>query len=130
MKKRMIEILLVAALLFGVFSYRIINNKVEQEIMKKGKLAIGTVIGAGKTGWYSRGSISFSFYCGKQKVVKPLSKYPSDIRVKRDEKYLVVYLENNQKKAIILFDYPVKDSTDFKRYVKESEQIRKKRVKE
>ena len=121
----MIEIILVSALVIGIFSYRILNNKDEQEIMQKGELAIGTVVGVSKTGWYSRANVSFSFYCDTQKIVKPLSKYPSNINVQRDERFLVAYLPNNQKKAIMLFDYPVNDSTDFKRYVKEFEEMRK-----
>ncbi|WP_429412741.1 hypothetical protein [Roseimarinus sediminis] len=124
MRKNMIEIILVSALAIGVFSYRLLNNKDEQEIMKKGEFAIGTVVGISKTGWYSRANVSFSFYCDTQKIVKPLSKYPSNIKVQRDERFLVTYLPNNQKKAIMLFDYPIKDSTDYKRYVKEFEQKR------
>jgi 23S rRNA A2030 N6-methylase RlmJ len=47
------------------------------------------------------------------------------MKVQRDERFLVAYLPNNQKKAIMLFDYPIKDSTDFKRYVKGFEQKQK-----
>ena len=50
--------------------------------------------------------------------------------VKKGEKYLVFYKQDNPEKSIIRLDYPIKDSTDFKRYVKEFEQMRKEKQKE
>ena len=125
MRINIIEIILVSALVIGVISYRLLINKDDQEIMKKGEFAIGTVVRISETGWYSRANVSFSFYCDTQKIVKPLSKYPSNIKVQRDKRFLVAYLPNNQKKAIMLFDYPIKDSADFKRYLKEFERNKK-----
>ena len=61
MKKKMIEIILVAALLICIFFYRKSNNEVEQELMKKGEVAIGTVLSVGNTGWYSRANVSYIF---------------------------------------------------------------------
>lgn len=49
---------------------------------------------------------------------------------KPGKKFLVIYDANNPKKSIIRLDYPIKDSTDFKRYVKEFEQMRKQKAKE
>jgi len=40
-------------------------------------------------------------------------------------KFLVIYDTENPKESIIRLDYPIKDSTDFRRYVKEFEQKRK-----
>jgi len=40
-------------------------------------------------------------------------------------KFLVIYDTVNPKESIIRLDYPIKDSTDFRRYVKEFEQKRK-----
>ncbi len=44
---------------------------------------------------------------------------------KEDDKFLVLYDKKNPKEAIIRLDYPIKDSADFKRYVKKFEQMRK-----
>jgi hypothetical protein len=44
---------------------------------------------------------------------------------KPGSKFLVVYDVNNPKKSIIRLDYPIVDSTDFRRYVKEFKQMRK-----
>jgi hypothetical protein len=49
---------------------------------------------------------------------------------KRNDNFLVLYDKGNPRKSIIRLDYPIRDSTDFKRCVKEFEQIRKQKVKE
>ena len=48
--------------------------------------------------------------------------------IKNGDKFLVIYLL--KEGSLILFDYPIKDSTDFKRYVKEFERMRKEKQKE
>ena len=35
------------------------------------------------------------------------------------EKYVVIYLKTNPQKSRMLFDYPIKDTADFARYMKE-----------
>ena len=37
----------------------------------------------------------------------------------KGDKFLVLYDENDPKNAIIRLDYPIKDNSDFERYVKE-----------
>jgi hypothetical protein len=49
---------------------------------------------------------------------------------KRNDKFLVLYDKGDPRKSIIRLDYPIRDSTDFKRYVKEFEQIRKQKLTE
>lgn len=46
-------------------------------------------------------------------------------KTKTGDKFLVLYNKDKPKESIIRLDYPIKDSTDFKRYVKEFEQMRK-----
>lgn len=41
------------------------------------------------------------------------------------DKFLVLYDKEDPDRAVIRLDYPIKDSADFKRYVKEFEQMRK-----
>lgn len=49
-------------------------------------------------------------------------------KAKRLDKFLVLYNEECPKESIIRLDYPIKDSTDFKRYVKEFERMRKQKA--
>ena len=39
--------------------------------------------------------------------------------VQKGDKYLVIYNEKNPKESCMLFEYPIKDSKDFERYIKE-----------
>ena len=39
--------------------------------------------------------------------------------IQEGEKYLVIYNKNNPSKSRMLFKYPIKDSSDFERYVKD-----------
>jgi len=48
---------------------------------------------------------------------------------KRMIEFLVLYLPEKPKNAIMLFDYPIKDSADFKRYVREFKLKRKQNMK-
>ncbi len=51
-----------------------------------------------------------------------------DLAYKGDD-FLVLYDKNNPKNAIIKLDYPIKDNSDFERYVKEFWEKRKKQNK-
>jgi len=46
-------------------------------------------------------------------------------KAKPGDKFLVLYNNEKPKKSIIRLDYPIRDSSDFKRYVKEFKQMRK-----
>ena len=45
--------------------------------------------------------------------------YIPDSGVQKGNKYLVIYNEKNPKESRMLFEYPIKDSKDFERYIKE-----------
>ena len=49
----------------------------------------------------------------------PGIKHIPDAAVRKGEKYLVIYNKNNPNKSRMLFKYPIKDSGDFERYVKD-----------
>ena len=55
------------------------------------------------------------------------SRIPSEVKV--GNKYFLLVNEEDYKKTEIFFNYPIKDSTDFKRYVKEFEEKRKQKTK-
>lgn len=49
----------------------------------------------------------------------PGISYIPDTGIQKGDKYLVVYNEKNPKESCMLFEYPIKDSGDFERYVKD-----------
>lgn len=54
--------------------------------------------------------------------------FEDEEKSKPGSKFLVIYDAHNPKESIIRLDYPIKDSADFKRHVKEFEQSRKQRL--
>lgn len=60
-----------------------------------------------------------------KKYTASVAKVP-DEGVSIGEKFLVLYLKDNPEESRMFFDYPVKDSIDFKRYVKEFEEMKSK----
>jgi hypothetical protein len=108
------------------------TSKFETELLKSGKFAIGTFKGYSYS-LGSRGSdehFEYFYYDSKGKYHNGGStfggKYPDRKQRKtlfRDDKFLILY---NTDGSLILFDYPIRDTTDFNRYIKEFEQIRKK----
>lgn len=112
------------------------TNKFEGELIKNGKFAIGTFKGYSFSPGTRGGNRSFQyfFYDNEEKYQNGgatfKGKYPSKNQRKtllKDDKFLIMY---NLEGSLILFDYPIKDSADFKRYVKEFEQMRKQKLTE
>jgi len=126
-----------------------IRKRVE-EIYMNGKFAIGTVSGGSYTIFNNGGSIMFSGVsygfkvpvsnknpkgyearCLQRGLAKQISKETYRIYngfealVKRKDKFLVLYDEDNPKNAILLLDHPIKSDADFERYKAEIEELRK-----
>jgi len=107
------------------------TNKSEAELMKSGKFTVGTFKGYSYSPG-SRGSderFEYFFYDSNGKYHNGRStfggKYPDRKQRKalfKGDKFLILY---NTTGSLILFDYPINDSTDFSRYIEEFEQIRK-----
>ncbi len=101
-------------------------NKRENTIRNNGCPAIGEVY------TFSKDSRTGSSVKYKYQVDK---MHHSDIGIlipdslKKGDKFLVLYLEKDPRKSILLLDKPIKDSTDFQRYVHEFEEMRKKQNK-
>lgn len=102
-------------------------KKREVELFKSGKLTIGTF----KQFYYSPGSrgsdrtFKYFFYDETGKYhdgdSAERSKYPDSKKRKtifEGDWFLVIY---DDKGSLILFDHPICDSTDFKKYVQEFE---------
>lgn len=117
---------------------------------KKGKLAKrnllkeegGLSIGIFESRNYSSGrtySISFSYTVdGKDyrngdtqcflDSPKASDAFTNKDLARKKDRFLVLYNKESPKESIIRLDYPVKDSADFKRYVKEFERMRKQKA--
>ena len=126
-----------------------IRKRVE-EIYMNGNYVIGTVSGGSYTIFNNGGSIMFSGVsygfkvpvsnknpkgyearCLQSGLAKQISKETYRIYngfaalVKRKDKFLVLYDEDNPKNAILLLDHPIKSDADFERYKAEIEELRK-----
>jgi hypothetical protein len=102
------------------YSYAQITKK-----YKYGELAKGERYGAGS----SLASVDFIYnidgrkYHGRTSIPKKAGV------INTGDKYMIALNKNDNEKFIVMFNYPIKDSTDFKRYVKEFEEKRKKQNK-
>jgi len=63
------------------------------------------------------------FYEGLNKQVSN-NDFVSTTNLKRGDQFLVLYEKDKPEKAIIRLDCPIKDTTDFKRYIKIFEEMR------
>ena len=78
-------------------------------------------------------TVEYYFSLNGDTFVNKYDAYKADVPtkgVKEGGKYLVLYNKSNPAENRMFFDYPIKDSTDFKRYVKEFEDMRKRNKKD
>jgi len=130
--KETIIVLIACVLLYFVVS--IAFDRKEKEIMKNcfysyayvtkkneyGELAKGGRYGAGA----SVESIDFFYEIDGHKHYDRYAIPKKAGVVKKGDKYLMLISKDNSKRYVVMFKYPIKDSADFKRYVKEFEQMR------
>lgn len=108
------------------------SKKERKDFSLRGELTIGVITIKGRG--HSK-SVQFEYVVDDKQLRGGDPKYDvdpggSDVfedkeKSKPGKKFLVIYDANNPKKSIIRLDYPITDSVDFKRYVKEFEQMRK-----
>lgn len=127
---------IIVLIIGGVILFFLLRSqKQEQEtFLNKGEFTIGEVT------FYSSSKPGFIIPKGSGSTPKPSNvffeykinntiyemrysnspgiSYIPDTGVHEGEKYLVIYDKNNPKKSRMLFEYPIKDSSDFERYVK------------
>ena len=112
------------------------KQRIKREVlMQKGGITIGSYNYKTGSGRPTDPSISVSFSYnidGKQykgwdsRFYLDRNNSRSNVRdAKKGDLFLVLYDKKAPKNAIIHFDYPIKDSTDFNRYVEEIERTRK-----
>ena len=131
-RKNLIEFLFVATICIGgIIYFQNGTDKIEKRILNEGKFAIGTFIKheypMGRA-YSNKYRYSFNDEYGKTYYrgdTRNISKGDWDFRLSvfEGDKFLVLY---NEDGSMIYFDHPIKDSTDFKRYIREFEEMRKK----
>lgn len=121
----MIEFLLIGILLASLFIYSKINKNNQDIAINKGIPTIGTVTESAPPAFFGGAHTNFTFYTkSNQRVFISGFKRPND-KINEGDKFLVLYLREKPKTAVMLFDYPIRDSVEFKKYVNEFEQKRK-----
>jgi hypothetical protein len=69
-------------------------------------------------------TVRFEYIIGGQKYIHTYDENKSVVPregVEIGEKYLVLYLKNDPQKSRILFDFPIRESTDFKESIQKFE---------
>lgn len=123
------EFLFVVTIFVGsILYFKSWDKNFEQRLMQSGKFAIGTFTRhkypSGRS-YVNKYEYSFSDDSGNkhyQGDSKNLPKGNFREEVKEGNQFLVLY---NEDGSSIYFDRPIRDSTDFRRYVQEFEVIRK-----
>lgn len=132
-KMEIIKLLIFLLCIGGFFLLKEVSKNETDRIFKNGKYVIGIVTE------FSSGSGSLIAprllnqpgmpayvkykYTIKSKVY--IKRYDANTTkiplkgVKAGDKYLVIYHKKDPKKSRMLFDRPIKDSSDFERYVKD-----------
>jgi hypothetical protein len=131
----LVVILVMGGIIFVKYSDKKSKN-LREELKLKGSFAIGEF--TDRSYYSSNGMVNcigFSFAIGSKKIRGVDNKCGWDSQEAGNafidkkmadvgNKFLVLYDLKNPKKSIIRLDYPIKDSSDFKRYVKEFEEMR------
>lgn len=109
------------------------SQSIDGGIKQNGKYAIGTFKEFSMSFGHAGGrSLEYFYYdnLGKYQNSSNSNIFPDKEKRKtilEGDQFLVVY---NKDGSMIFFECPIKDSTDFQRYVKEFEQKRKQEIKE
>lgn len=129
-RKSIIEFIVVAVVFTGSMIYfNNWENKFEKRLMEEGKFAIGTFTKheypSGRGSSYKYRYTFFDEFGQKhyQGDSQNLPKGNFRLSVFVGDRFLVIYNEDGSN---IYFDRPIRDSTDFVKYIKEFEEARKK----
>ena len=124
--KELLVIGITALIALSIF--RFYENKRNANILNNSYYSIGTIISYRhfETSKFQSQSAKIVYtykYDGKDYKDTYTNHIPSGIEI--GSHYFIVVNEKYLTKTIIYLDYPIKDTTDFIRYVKEFEEIRK-----
>lgn len=127
-RKYMLNIIFLIVAIGGIIYFQKSIENSENKRLKTSKYAIGTFEGFGYASRAGGINYKYSYYNkdeGRKKNKTDQSRMPKieqrKILIEGDQ-FLVLY---NEDGSSIYFNYPIKDSIDFKRYVQEFEEMRK-----
>jgi len=126
-RKYRLNIIFLIVLIGSIIYFQKSINKFEEELLQDSKFAIGTF---DKLGYGYKGggrNYQYSYYnenFGRIRRMTDQQNMPKleERNVLKGDQFLVLYNKDGES---IYFDKPIKDSTDFKRYVKEFDEMRK-----
>lgn len=122
MKSIILFVVFLIILVLGFLNRRQVREN-KKLISDTGFYSIGIIKSISKGGYHSNGGINYTFKLDRNYSGR-ISDWPSKSLNKGDQ-FLVLYLKEDPRESILLLDKPIKDSTDFQRYVKEFEGLRK-----
>lgn len=116
-------LLVVSLLAIGIMMHYTKNKNESQNkyFMENGLYTIGKVIEYSAhtiTGSSAFTRISYKVN-GVEYQVESDYNVPGQNGPAKGEQFMAMYLPNEPEKCALLFDYPVKDSSDYKRYIEE-----------
>lgn len=123
------KFLILLGIIIWIYFFYNYSKKIDVEIIKNGIFTIGTfkkfTFSVGHGGGHH---LEYFYYDeeGKYHSDSNVAVFPDKEQrktISEGDKFFVVY---NKDGSLIFFEYPIKDSTDFQRYVKEFEERRKK----
>ena len=114
----------IIALLVFRYNVRNQNERENSDFDKKGVFTLGKVIDySARTYGTNGGSSAFLKFSFKVQGVKYTAEsdynVPDDDGPKSGSLFMAVYLPNTPKKCALLLNFPVRDSSDYKRYIEE-----------
>ena len=124
----MLNIIFLIVLVGAFIYFQKSTTKFEEELLQDSKFAIGTF---DKFGYGYKGggrNYQYSYYNEDEKRIRyktgqrKMPKLEQRNALIKGDRFFVLYNKNSES---IYFDRPIKDSTDFKRYVKKFEEMRK-----
>ena len=126
-KKMIVNILFFAVMIIMFIILHKSTSDSKKNRYNHGEFAIGYFIKYSPSGPGASSGCHYYFYddIGKRRSSMQRRGQPaqSEIRkIKEGDQYLVLF---NEDGSDLLFDYPIKDSADFKKYVKEFTERRK-----
>lgn len=127
-RKYMMNIIFLVVVIGGIIYFQKSIKNSENKRLKASNYAIGTFEGFGYASRAGGINYKYSYYNeveGRKKNKTDQSRMPKIEQQKiliEGDQFLVLY---NEDGSSIYFDYPIKDSIEFKRYVHEFEEMRK-----
>ena len=126
----MLDIIFLVVVIGGIIFFQNLTNKFEKRVLQDSKFAIGTFEGFGYAVRAGGENYKYSYYNeDKGRVLNETDQVRMNTQpetLKPGDQFLVLY---NKEGSGIYFDSQIKDSTDFKLYIKEFEEMRKQKDK-